>query len=250
MPLSIPREPPKRFSQADFWWGRTLGEGSYARVVHARLKHDCSTSIARNKTGREQGDQEEQSERPRAFKGRDFAIKVMEKRHLRRENKVRAALTERNVLARLLHPGIVKLWFSFQDAENLYLVLDLLPNGELSELIAAHRAKARSLSLEASACSAETARFYVGEVLLALRYMHSKGVVHRDVKPGNVSVGRDGHVKVTDFGSALVLGVDGEEGGAAGRWGRKPRLGRVQARGAGRGGEPALFRGDGRVRVA
>lgn len=81
-----------KFAVTDFLWGSVLGEGSYARVVHARLK---------------KGDK------------KHYAVKIMEKRHLRRENKVKQALMEKNILSRVSHEFIVKLWFTFQ-------VLDML----------------------------------------------------------------------------------------------------------------------------
>lgn len=178
----------QRFGMQDFWWGRTLGEGSYARVLHARLKSN----------------------------EKDYAIKVMEKRHIRKENKVKQVLTEKTVLSRIGHACVVKLWFTFQDVENLYLVLDLLPGGELLQVIRARKAAAAAAGKTHVACDEGLARFYVGEVLLALEYLHAEGVVHRDVKPENVLLGADGHIKLTDFGSALLLQPGEQEGGRNG----------------------------------
>eukprot|EP00624_Nannochloropsis_granulata_P003864 evm.model.NODE_29442_length_5635_cov_20.489618.2 len=164
----------------------------------------------------------------------------MEKRHIHRENKVRQVLAEKIVLARLSHPGIVKLWFTFQDAEHLYLVLDYQSGGDLTHVMRYFKegrggggegggggggekrgellASGSSL---ACCCPVKLAQFYVGEILLALRYLHSQGIVHRDVKPENILVGQDGHVKLTDFGSVLVLGEGGKEGGGEKGEGRK-----------------------------
>lgn len=88
----------------DFQFGRTLGEGSYSTVVAAT---DRSTL-------------------------KEYAIKMLDKRHIIKEKKVKYVNIEKNTLNRLGdHPGIVKLYFTFQDETTLYFVLDLAVNGEL-----------------------------------------------------------------------------------------------------------------------
>jgi len=88
----------------DFQFGRTLGEGSYSTVVAAT---DRSTL-------------------------KEYAIKMLDKRHIIKEDKVKYVNIEKNTLNRLgEHPGIVKLYFTFQDETTLYFVLDLAVNGEL-----------------------------------------------------------------------------------------------------------------------
>ena len=88
----------------DFTFGRTLGEGSYSTVVAAT---DRSTL-------------------------KEYAIKMLDKRHIIKEKKVKYVNIEKNTLNRLGdHPGIVKLYFTFQDDNTLYFVLDLAANGEL-----------------------------------------------------------------------------------------------------------------------
>ena len=88
----------------DFKFGRNLGEGSYSTVVAAT---DRSTL-------------------------KEYAIKMLDKRHIIKEKKVKYVNIERDTLNRLGdHPGIVKLYFTFQDETTLYFVLDLAANGEL-----------------------------------------------------------------------------------------------------------------------
>jgi 3-phosphoinositide dependent protein kinase-1 len=206
------QQPPPSFSQQDFRWGRLLGEGSYARVLHAELKANR----------------------------KHYAIKVMEKRHIRRENKVQQVLREKTVLSKLaavavrggggggqqgggerIESFVVKLWFTFQDAENLYLVLDLCVGRDLLHLINRHKEAHAQGQAQAQAhththsstkgCPEEMARFYAGEIVMALEFLHSEGVVHRDLKPENVLLGSRGHIKLTDFGSALLLSSPAEQ---------------------------------------
>jgi 3-phosphoinositide dependent protein kinase-1 len=121
----------------------------------------------------------------------EYAIKVLDKGHLARNNKLQTALIEKNTLVRLGagHPGIVKLHWTFQDEYSLcesrnnceinsltrpllVFVLDLARNGELQSRIS----KMGSLSV---GCS----RYYAAQIVDALDYMHGKGVIHRSVQP-------------------------------------------------------------------
>lgn len=85
---------------------------------------------------------------------------------------------------------MVRLVHSFEDCQRLYLLLEFAPGGQLLS-----RIPVRGMS-------AEVGRFYVSEVVLVLEYLHGESVMHRDLKPENVLIGADGHIKVTDFGTA------------------------------------------------
>ncbi|KII92222.1 hypothetical protein PLICRDRAFT_71182, partial [Plicaturopsis crispa FD-325 SS-3] len=128
--------------------------------------------------------------------GQDYAIKVLDKGHLVRNNKMETALTERNTLARLGNgnPGIVRLHWTFHDEWSLYFVLDLAKNGELQSRIS----RMGSLS---TACT----QYYTAQIVDALDYMHSKGVIHRDLKPENLLLDDAFRIKITDFGTAKLL---------------------------------------------
>ena len=78
---------------------------------------------------------------------------------------------------------------SFQDEENLYLLLEYLPGGELLKQIRAH------LSL-----SVDLARFYLAEVLVAIEQLHKSNIIYRDLKPENILLDQEGHIKLIDFG--------------------------------------------------
>lgn len=121
--------------------------------------------------------------------GQLFAVKVLNKRCLQREDKVSQSLTERSILAKMSHPFVVKLHYAFQTASDLYLVLDFCPGGELF-----YHLKGLKRLTE------NQAKFYFGEILLAIEYLHSMNVLYRDLKPENVLLDVDGHVRLTDFG--------------------------------------------------
>lgn len=93
---------------------------------------------------------------------------------------------------------ITRLQYAFQDRENLYLVMEFLPGGDLLGLM-----------IRNGAFDEELARFYLAEIALALNALHSMGFVHRDVKPENILLDRFGHLKLADFGSAIALNEDG-----------------------------------------
>ncbi|KAI4286320.1 MAG: hypothetical protein L6R35_004430 [Caloplaca aegaea] len=151
----------------DFAFGRTLGEGSYSTVMAA--------------TDRETG--------------KEFAIKVLDKRHIIKEKKVKYVNVEKDTLNRLTdHPGVVRLYYTFQDEKSLYFVLDLASNGELLGIL-------KRLTTFDEGCT----KFYGAEILDTIDFMHARGVIHRDLKPENVLLDEHMHVKITDFGTAKLL---------------------------------------------
>ena len=153
----------------DFAFGRTLGEGSYSTVMAAT---DRQT-------------------------GKEYAIKVLNKRHIIKEKKVKYVNIEKDTLNRLTdHPGVVRLYYTFQDEESLYFVLDLASSGELLGVLK-----------RMTTFDEECTRFYGAEILDTIDYMHARGVIHRDLKPENVLLDDQMHVKITDFGTAKILDV-------------------------------------------
>lgn len=151
----------------DFNFGRTLGEGSYSTVLAATDR----TTL------------------------KEYAIKVLDKRHIIKEKKVKYVNIEKDTLNILGdHPGIVRLYYTFQDERSLYFVLDLATGGELLGFL-------KRLSTFDEECT----RFYGAQILDAVAYMHSRGVIHRDLKPENVLLDDKMHIKITDFGTAKIL---------------------------------------------
>ena len=81
-----------------------------------------------------------------------------------------------------------QLCCAFQDTRRLYMVMEFMPGGDLVTLTSTYDVP-------------ETwARFYTAEVVLALNAIHSMGFIHRDIKPDNILIDLDGHIKLTDFG--------------------------------------------------
>lgn len=122
-----------------------------------------------------------------------FAIKVLKKADMIRKNAVESILAERDILISVRNPFVVRFFYSFTCRENLYLVMEYLNGGDLYSLL-------RNLGC----LDEDVARVYIAEVVLALEYLHSLRVVHRDLKPDNLLIAHDGHLKLTDFGLSKV----------------------------------------------
>ncbi|KGO64038.1 hypothetical protein PITC_012750 [Penicillium italicum] len=151
----------------DFSFGNTLGEGSYSTVVFATDRQTL----------------------------KEYAIKILDKRHIIKERKVKYVNIEKDTLNRLTdHPGIVRLYYTFQDEQSLYFVLDLCKGGELLGVLK-----------RMTTFDEECTRFYSAQILDTIDYMHKRGVIHRDLKPENVLLDSGMHVKITDFGTAKIL---------------------------------------------
>ena len=150
----------------DFDIDRTLGTGSFGRVHLVRYKGN----------------------------GHYYAMKVLKKSKLIELRQVEHTINERNILARLDHPFVVRLLCTFQDASNLYMVMEYVLGGELFSVLR-----------RAQRFPNDIAKFYAAEVILSLEYMHSFHVIYRDLKPENLLIDKDGHIKVTDFGFAKFV---------------------------------------------
>ncbi|KAJ3348687.1 hypothetical protein HDU83_001090 [Entophlyctis luteolus] len=138
-----------------------------------------------------------------------FAIKVLKKSDMIAKNQVTNIKAERMILGQLDSPFVVKLYFSFQTKDNLYLVMEYLNGGDCAALI-------KSVGY----LDEKWAKQYISEVVLGLEFLHSKGIIHRDLKPDNMLVDQHGHIKLTDFGLSRV-GFLGRraKGGLLENWG-------------------------------
>lgn len=157
---------PHGLTVSDFDINRTLGTGSFGRVHLVKYRGN----------------------------NQYYAMKVLKKSRLIELRQVEHTMNERNILARLDHPFIVRLLCTFQDSHNLYMVMEYVVGGELFSVLR-----------RAQRFPNDIAKFYAAEVILALEYLHSFHIIYRDLKPENLLVDKDGHIKMTDFGFAKFV---------------------------------------------
>ena len=105
----------------------------------------------------------------------------------------KSVLFERQLLSRIRNPFIVNLIYSFQDHENLYLVMDFLKGGDLRY----HICKNRNITEDQT-------RFFLSCLILGLEFIHSHSLIHRDIKPENLLMDSKGYIRITDFGISSV----------------------------------------------
>jgi serine/threonine protein kinase len=118
-----------------------------------------------------------------------YAMKILHKSDVFNRNQAAHVKAERDILAEADNEWVVKLYYSFQDDENLYFVMDYVPGGDLMNLL-----------IKLNVFDENLARFYIGELTCAIESVHNLGFIHRDIKPDNILIDRNGHIKLTDFG--------------------------------------------------
>ena len=118
-----------------------------------------------------------------------YAMKILKKSEVLKRNQVAHVKAERDILAEADNEWVVKLFYSFQDKDNLYFVMEYVPGGDLMSLL-----------MKKGFFPEEMARFYIAELVLAIESVHRMGFIHRDIKPDNVLIDSEGHIKLTDFG--------------------------------------------------
>lgn len=128
-------------------------------------------------------------------KGTDhvYARKTLRKSDMIDKNLVDQVITERNILATTQNPYVVQMYYAFQNKSNLFLFMEYLPGGDCASLLE-----------NVGYFDVGMAKLYIAETIMAIAYLHSKGVVHRDVKPDNLLISSEGHIKLTDFGLSRV----------------------------------------------
>merc|ERR1711991_125270 len=120
-----------------------------------------------------------------------YAMKVLKKVEVVRLKQVEHITSEKNILSVISHPFIVNLFGAAQDTKNLYMLLEYVIGGE----VFTHLRRAGRFPPDVS-------RFYGAEIVLALEYLHSLDIIYRDLKPENLLLDNNGHIKITDFGFA------------------------------------------------
>ncbi|KAI9025464.1 kinase-like domain-containing protein [Hyaloraphidium curvatum] len=122
--------------------------------------------------------------------GKVFAMKTLRKNEMVKKDQLAHVRAERDLLADTQpSPWVVSLFFSFQTPTHLYLIMEYLPGGDLMNML-----------IKYDTFSEDVTRFYIGETVLALESVHERGFVHRDVKPDNLLIDAEGHLKLSDFG--------------------------------------------------
>ncbi|XP_054974938.1 serine/threonine-protein kinase 32C isoform X3 [Sorex araneus] len=127
-----------------------------------------------------------------------FAMKYMNKQQCVERDEVRNVFRELEILQEIEHTFLVNLWYSFQDEEDMFMVVDLMLGGDLRYHLQ------RNVRF-----SEDTVRLYVCELALALDYLRGQHIIHRDVKPDNILLDEQGHAHLTDFNIATIV-KDGE----------------------------------------
>ena len=149
----------------DFQLLKVVGRGSFGKVYMAKKKDN----------------------------GRIYAVKTLKKDFIIRTNQTNNTKIERDIMQQITHPFVVKLHYAFQSSESLYFVTDFLNGGELFYHLC-----------NEIRFSEDRARFYAAEIALGLAHLHKNGIIYRDLKPENVLLDNEGHLKLTDFGLSKV----------------------------------------------
>ncbi|KAI9025066.1 hypothetical protein CLU79DRAFT_827118 [Phycomyces nitens] len=147
----------------DFHFLAVLGKGNFGKVMLAEEKHDKAL----------------------------YAIKVLKKRFIIDNDEMESLKSEKRVFQaanRERHPFLINLHSTFQTESRVYFVMEYVSGGDLM------------WHIQREPFSERRAKFYACEVLLALEYFHSQGIIYRDLKLDNIMLGLDGHIKIADYG--------------------------------------------------
>ncbi|KAL4450299.1 hypothetical protein ABPG74_009005 [Tetrahymena malaccensis] len=121
--------------------------------------------------------------------GKMFALKLIDKKFIIENKKEVIVQNERNIMASIAHPFLLKLEYSFESKSYLGFCMEYCAGGELFY----HLRRIKRMS-------EEMARFYFVEICLGIDYLHKRHIIYRDIKPENILLDLDGHVRIGDFG--------------------------------------------------
>ncbi|XP_077325200.1 serine/threonine-protein kinase 38-like isoform X2 [Lithobates pipiens] len=126
--------------------------------------------------------------------GHIYAMKILRKADMLEKEQVAHIRAERDILVEADGAWVVKMFYSFQDKRNLYLIMEFLPGGDMMTLL-----------MKKDTLTEEETQFYIAETVLAIDAIHQLGFIHRDIKPDNLLLDAKGHVKLSDFGLCTGL---------------------------------------------
>ena len=163
MSITAPQSPISHpsISLSDFHIEKLLGKGAFGKVLLVTKKDT----------------------------GQLYAMKSLQKKLIEQRNQKVHTKTEREILGEVNSPFIVQLRFAFQTSGKLYMVMDFINGGELFFHLR-----------RCTRFTEDRTQFYAAEILSALEYLHKQGIIYRDLKPENVLLDSEGHIKLTDFG--------------------------------------------------
>jgi len=162
----------KVISLNDFDVLKLIGKGSYARVYLVRYKSNQKI----------------------------YSMKKLNKPFIKRKKEEKHIINERILLSKVNYPFLVKLFCCFQDQEHLYFIMEFIQGGEL--FFHLHR----EIRFDD-----EKTRFYIAELILVLNFLHSNKIIYRDIKPENILLDDEGHIKLTDFGLSRLCSENNEK---------------------------------------
>lgn len=154
-----------RLKPSDFDVVKTIGRGAFGKV-----------DLVRHKKSRQV-----------------YAMKSLSKSEMIKRSESAFYWEERFIMAHAVTDWIVKLHYAFQDQRYLYMVMDYMPGGDLVNLMSNFDVPEK------------WAKFYCAEIVLAVNSIHEMGFVHRDVKPDNMLLDKNGHVRLADFGTCMRM---------------------------------------------
>ena len=201
---------PREYSPSDFLYGPVIGEGRFGSVVYAE---HSTQGVGDDKHHHTQDKQE------------GYAIKMIPKSEILRYNLLEAVMTEKRILSEVLGHNqdgeeassstssaavmIPKLFCCFHDDSYLYFVLEICTGGTMNDLFEhcekLRQFKTRDDSSDTLFMDKAWIRYYAGQLVRVLEYIHQKGVIHRDISPQNILFTAKGSLKLSDFGSAVII---------------------------------------------
>uniref|UniRef100_H2YZ06 non-specific serine/threonine protein kinase n=1 Tax=Ciona savignyi TaxID=51511 RepID=H2YZ06_CIOSA len=177
-----------RLGLGDFEMLKVIGRGAFGEVRYSAMYINTKFSLI-----------DEMAVRlvQKKDTGHIYAMKMLRKKDMMDKEQVAHVRAERDILVEAENPWVVKMFYSFQDTYNLYLIMEFLPGGDMMTLLI--------FNSKTDTLTEEQTQFYMAESVLAINSIHELGFIHRDIKPDNLLIDARGHVKLSDFGLCTGL---------------------------------------------